>query len=262
MHYEELLSVLCHFTCKAFYWLIGWPTRTWRINLLKLLWRSLRWALKCTAGVLLLHTIVVLGRYLKVLVVFGDHCCVGSPAVSSQSSWWIVSVGLELLLDTHGVRLLSIWCRLMVSCWRHMLLEETWGQVVSLMAQWWPYLWWSLRLYILWCSLTVILLWRWDTGCIGHSDQLVSHMIIISIDWSTATCPLSLIDKLLGTRYLGTRNNFVFAIWRNGALRSLIRGRVGMSGATLNTHTRILWIMVVCNLSVRRVRNIYGLALH
>ena len=148
----------------------------------------------------------------------------------------------------------------MVSCWRHMLLEET--RVVSLMAQWRTDLRWSLRLYILWCSLTVILLWRWDTSCIGHSDQLVSHMIIISIDWSTATSPLSLIDKLLGTRYLGTRNNFVFAIWNNGALRSLIRGRVGMSGATLNTHTRILWIMVVCNLSVRRVRNIYGLALH
>ena len=265
MHYEELLSVLCHFTCKALHRLIGWSTSTWRIKLGNLLRRGLwglRWTLKCTA-VLLLHAIVVLGWNLKVLVVFGDHGCIGSPAVvATQSSWGIISVGLELLLDTQGICLRSIWRRLMIGCRRHVLLEETRGQVVSLIAQWWTYLWWSLRLYILWCSLTVILLWRWYTGCIGHSDQLISHMIIISVGWGAATCSLSLVDKLRGTRYLGPRNYLALAVWRNATLHPLIRRRVRMSRTTLDTHTRILWICVVRHWSVRWVRYVYGLSLH
>jgi hypothetical protein len=130
------------------------------------------------------------------------------------------------------------------------------------MAKWWTYLWWSLRLYILCCSLTVILLWRWYTCWIGHSDQLVSHMIIISIARSIAPCSLSLIDKLRGSWYLGPSNYLALSIWRNGSWHPLIRGGVWMCGATLDTHTRILWILIVSHWYVRRVRYVYSLPLH
>ena len=149
----------------------------------------------------------------------------------------------------------------MVSRGRHMLLEET--RVVSLMAQWRTDLRWSLRLYILWCSLTVILLWRWDTGGIGHSDQLVSHMIIISINRGPTASPLSLIYKLLRpTWYLSPCHYLALPILSNRPLCPLIRWRIRVCRSTLDTHTGILWILVICHWGVGRVRYVYGFALH
>ncbi len=62
-------------------------------------------------AVLLLHTVIVVGRQLEVLIVLLDHSGVRSVTVvaaTTKSSRRIVSMRLELLLDANGVGLRSI----------------------------------------------------------------------------------------------------------------------------------------------------------